>query len=199
MPGIAAVPYNHERFLSHYISNQHLYNFPQYPSQPPRVPDNLESLQWLHQRPGSRASIGTVSTMMSSYYSDYPPSSTEHKPPSLVRNQTHPPQQQQTRPGYVTLPRKPKARPPSPFIPLDNLGPRTSADGSSFHNIASMMTSPSNDKLSLPHMPPQVVANINKEELDEQDCSNDDDSSARNEDSPPNTSRQILDTIPEQD
>ena len=197
----AAVPYNHERFLSHYISNQHLYNFPQYPSQPPRVPDNLESLPWLHQRPGSRASIGTVSTMMSSYYSDYPPSSTEHKPPSLVRNQTHPPQQQQTRPGYVTLPRKPKTRPPSPFIPLDNLGPRTSADGSSFHNIASMMTSPTNDKLSLPNMPPQVVGNNNKEEPIEEDCSNDDDPGevARNEDSPPNTSRQILDTIPEQD
>ena len=26
-PGIGAVPYNHERFLSHYISNQHLYNY----------------------------------------------------------------------------------------------------------------------------------------------------------------------------
>ena len=99
-------------------------------------------------------------------------------------------------------------RPPSPFIPLDSLGPRTSADGSSFHNISTMMTSPPSDKLSLPHM--QFVANSNtqaniKEEptaTDEESVkeTNDDFSSmTRNDDSPPNTSRQILDTIPEQD
>lgn len=212
MPGIAAVPYNHERFLSHYISNQYLSHFPpaQYQSPQMRVNDNLEMenpelLHWLHQRPGSRASIGTVSTMVSSYNSDYPASALamSHHPPSLVRNQTHPPQQQ-TRPGYVTLPRKPKTRPLSPFIPLDSLGPRTSADGSSFHNISTMMTSPPNDKLSLPHMQfvanDNTQANVKDEPVDDSLKENDDFSlMTRNEDSPPNTSRQILDTIPEQD
>ena len=72
----------------------------------------------------------------------------------------------------------------------------SSADGSSFNNIASMMISPTNDKLSLslPHMPPQVLASNNQEEPIEENCSNenDDDPSAVaiNEDSPPpNTSR----------
>ena len=66
------------------------------------------------------------------------------------------------------------------------------------------MISPTNDKLSLslPHMPPQVLASNNHEEPIEEDCSNenDDDPSAVaiNEDSPP-WYQILLDTIPELD
>ena len=51
-------------------------------------------VSWLDNRPGSRASIVTLSSLVSS-----PP-----VVPSLVHSQTHPPSGQ-ARPGYVTLPR----------------------------------------------------------------------------------------------
>ena len=204
IPGIVA---NHETFLSHYVSHQQL-------DQPvPVLRDTLETpelLQWLDNRPGSRASVGTTSTMMSSQPSHYPASvSPFPQPPSLSRNQTHPPNQQISRPGYVTLPRKPKNRPP--MIPLETLGPRTSGDGASFHNISSMMTPPIADKrLVLPHMQFSNSVNNNNILIKPEDAStpvqsdNHDDcdiSEAKSEEILQNvsTSRVVLDTILEQE
>ena len=210
IPGIVA---NHDTFLSHYVSNKQL-------DQPDLRPghehslglrDNLETpelLQWLNNRPGSRASIGTASTLMSSHLSDNPASPLPlHQPPYLSRNQTHPPIQV-SRPGYVTLPRKPKIRPQ--MIPLDTLGPRTSGDGASFHNISSMMTV-ADKRLILPHMQFSSSFNNNNNDLikpedastpvhvDNQD--NGDISEDKSEDVTlnMNTSKQVLDTIPEQE
>ena len=86
------------------------------------ISDHPAFVSWLDNRPGSRASIVTVSSLVSS-----PPAI-----PSLVHSHTHPPCSQ-ARPGYVTLPRKPKQRPPVSTV--DYLGPRTSGDGSSLTNI----------------------------------------------------------------
>ena len=225
------VPTDRDRFMSHYVSSQYL--------GPPGLPhhdhvhavgdaphlDHLELMHLIpHNRPGSRASIGTASTLVSSHTQD--PLSQSFNVPQLNRTQTHPPQY---RPGYVTLPRRPRSRPltpssltPSSSIPLDHLGPRSSGDGSSFHNI---VQSPGVDKFILP-LPQQLqiikhnssfnnnnsdvanqeedyVAILNKSG-DNQDPYNETISDsltnisiARSEDSTP--SRPILDTIPEQD
>ena len=204
IPGIVA---NHDIFLSHYVSHQQLAHTVPGPSL--GLPDNLETpelLQWLNNRPGSRASIGTASTLMSSHPSDYPSLS---QPPPLSRNETHPPNQI-SRPGYVTLPRKPRVRPQ--MIPLDTLGPRTSGDGASFHNISSMMTPPVGDKrLVLPHM--QFSSSVNNNNIlikpEPEDAStpvhgdNNQDSDLSEAKSEEilnvNTSRAVLDTIIEQD
>ena len=94
-------------------------------SQPVLSDSSRSFVSWLDNRPGSRASIVTMSTMISS------PSDL---PPSLQHSHSHPPRSQQkpglARPGYVTLPRKVRPR-----AGLDCLGPRTSADGSSLSNI----------------------------------------------------------------
>ena len=203
IPGIVA---NHDTFLSHYVSHQQLAHTVPGPSLGLR--DNLETpelLQWLDNRPGSRASIGTASTLMSSQLSDYPSLS---QPPPLTRNETHPPNQI-SRPGYVTLPRKPRVRPQ--MIPLDTLGPRTSGDGASFHNISSMMTPPVADKrLVLPHMQFSSSINNNNILIKPEDAStpvhgdNNDEcdlSEAKSEEILQNvsTSRAVLDTIIEQE
>ena len=203
IPGIVA---NHDTFLSHYVSHQQLAHTVPSPSLGLR--DNLETpelLQWLNNRPGSRASIGTASTLMSSQLSDYPSLS---QPPPLTRNETHPPNQI-SRPGYVTLPRKPRVRPQ--MIPLDTLGPRTSGDGASFHNISSMMTTPVADKrLVLPYMQFSSSVNNNNILIKPEDAStpvhgdNNDEcdlSEAKSEEILHNvsTSRAVLDTIIEQE
>ena len=127
----------------------------------PHYGDSLECpelLRWLSHRPGSRASVGTASTLLSSHHEAAAQLQHPAPPPPLARHQTHPPHQPAARPGYVTLPRKPRSRPltpaPSVCLPLELLGPRTSADGSSFHNIASMVspTHPADHRLVLPHM-----------------------------------------------
>ena len=205
IPGIVA---NHDTFLSHYVSHQQLALAHTVPSPSLGLRDNLETpelLQWLNNRPGSRASIGTASTLMSSQLSDYPSLS---QPPPLTRNETHPPNQI-SRPGYVTLPRKPRVRPQ--MIPLDTLGPRTSGDGASFHNISSMMTTPVADKrLVLPYMQFSSSVNNNNILIKPEDAStpvhgdNNDEcdlSEAKSEEILHNvsTSRAVLDTIIEQE
>jgi len=204
IPGIVA---NHDTFLSHYVSHQQLaHTGPQDTDVDLR--DSLETpelLQWLNNRPGSRASIGTASTLMSSLNTDY---SSFSQPPPLARNQTHPPNQI-SRPGYVTLPRKPKNG--HQLIPLETLGPRTSGDGASFHNISSMMTPTLADKrLVLPHMqfsssimnnnflikPEDASTPVHGDNHDDSDLS-----AAKSEEilQCVNTSRAVLDTILEQD
>ena len=224
------VPNDRNRFISHYVSNQHLAIAPIYqsPIEMRRADplEQMELLNWVPSRPGSRASIGTASTLLS-HPSELHSQSFNF--PAPTRTATHPPQ---SRPGYVTLPRRPRSRPltpststsipleplgplpgipqeplgPTPTIAVEPLGPRTMGDGSSFHNIATVQ-SPAMDRLALP----QLVNNNNvivgkdegsfilnkSQEMSEADESLPNLSFTRSEDSPP--SRPILDTIPEQD
>ena len=134
--------------------------------------DHPALVSWLDNRPGSRASIVTVSSLVSS-----PPVI-----PSLVHSQTHPPCAQ-ARPGYVTLPRKPKQRPP--VSALDYLGPRTSGDGSSHSNINKISLT----AMKFPPMPennPQLEGTADFEE------------EVGGADTPP-LQRSLLDPIPEQE
>jgi len=104
--------------------------------------DNNKSLrasdEWLSHysnSSGCRSSLGNSSTfaqfygsLRRPYYSDYTDMPDCHVIHSL-NYCTH-------RPGYVTLPRRPKLNlPPSLLQVEDSLGPRTSADGSSHTNI----------------------------------------------------------------
>ena len=72
-------------------------------------PDFLQSpelLTMINNQPGSRSSVGTLSTSLSLYQkNEYPPYPTPTFLPQFQRNQTHPPQNY-SRPGYVTLPRR---------------------------------------------------------------------------------------------
>ena len=78
-------------------------------SDPRNSPDFLQSpelLTMINNQPGSRSSVGTLSTSVSSYQkNEYPPYPTPTFLPQFQRNQTHP-QQNYSRPGYVTLPRR---------------------------------------------------------------------------------------------
>ena len=130
------------------------------------------ALSWLDNRPGSRASIVTISSLVSS-----PPAI-----PSLAHSQTHPPCGQ-ARPGYVTLPRKPKQRPPVSAV--DYLGPRTSGDGSSHSNI-NKITLTAMKFPPLPENNPQLEGTAGLEQ------------EVGGADTPP-LQRSLLDPIPEQE
>jgi len=187
MPGIVA----NDCFVSHYISNHHLV------SDPRNSPDFLQSpelLTMINNQPGSRSSVGTLSTSVSSYQkNEYHPYPTPTFLPQFQRNQTHPPQNY-SRPGYVTLPRRPRSRPVNPFpsVPLDDLGPRTRGDGSSLHSIDSrLMLPPLNNNNNNNVLGISDKYDITVGELDTSM------SVTEVDDSPPN--RQVLDTIIEQD
>jgi len=96
----------------------------------------------LCNRPGSRASIGTISTV-STLHPGY--ATTMHPYLHYLPQQSYPPHHQsmvQTnyhpRPGYVTLPRRPKQSHQRSLSTGDSLGPRTSADGCSHSNISTL-------------------------------------------------------------
>merc|ERR1719244_2065770 len=98
VPGIVA----NDCLVSHYISNQHLTS-----SDPRNYPDFLQSpelLTMVRNQPGSRSSVGTISTSVSVYQKNEYPSYPQNPSfmPQIQRNQTHPPQNY-ARPGYVTL------------------------------------------------------------------------------------------------
>ena len=98
-------------------------------SRPQQSDTSSSFVSWLDNRPGSRASIVTISSVMSSPPVEISTELPHHLLP-LVHSHSHPPYPAHSRPGYVTLPRKAKPR-----SQLDCLGPRTSADGSSHTNI----------------------------------------------------------------
>jgi len=84
--------------------------------------ENIDQLAHINNTQGSRVSIHTSSTMF------------EPKQYRSIRHSTSYTSSHHPRPGYVTLPRRPKERPA--LYLEDGLGPRTSADGSSRNNIS---------------------------------------------------------------
>jgi len=96
---------------------------------------SMLTLMTMSNKPYSRECIGTISSVPDPIYG------------SIRRTITIPPQYQSythnapvptlwhERPGYVTLPRRPKS---CKVLPLDSHGPRTSADGCSHNNISSL-------------------------------------------------------------
>jgi len=194
VPGIVA----NDCLVSHYISNQHLTSDYNHRSQEfsRNYPDFLQSpelLTMVRNQPGSRSSVGTISTSVSVYQKNEYPSYPSFMP-QIQRNQTHPPQNY-ARPGYVTLPRRPRNRPVNPYhsIPLDDLGPRTRGDGSSLHSIDSRLMLPPLNNINNNNN----VTNISDKHdvtVGELDTSM---SVTEVDESPPN--RKVLDTIIEQD
>jgi len=84
--------------------------------------NNKDQFPRIYNTQGSRVSIHTASHMV--YPRQY----------SSIRRSTSFSPSQHPRPGYVTLPRRPKERPA--LYLEDGLGPRTSADGSSRNSIS---------------------------------------------------------------
>jgi len=84
--------------------------------------DNIEQFPHINNTQGSRVSIHPSNTMV------------DPKPYRSIRHSTSYTPSHHPRPGYVTLPRRPKERPA--LYLEDGLGPRTSADGSSRNNIS---------------------------------------------------------------
>eukprot|EP00092_Neocalanus_flemingeri_P022217 GFUD01024096.1.p1 GENE.GFUD01024096.1~~GFUD01024096.1.p1 ORF type:complete len:344 (+),score=58.19 GFUD01024096.1:39-1034(+) len=178
----------------------------------------------LVNRPGCRASIGTISissmstidpiygTIEHPYPLPYPQHTFKPSHPNSPPN--HPICHQ--RPGYVTLPRRPKsshAQRPS-LSSLDCLGPRTSADGSSHSNISTLPMNKCTDHRCQTTMlppysppPPASISAINTVGLPPQVQHSSPQKQGPVRTSTPKTvpgpspspSRAQLDTIPEQD
>ena len=161
---------------------------------------------------GSRASIGSLSTISTID----PIYGTIRRPYHPQHTNAHcqampPPPNCHQRPGYVTLPRRPKQR---PALPLgDSLGPRSNADGCSHSNISTLpldklMNHQCKSTTLLPYTPPTPASStaINTVGLPAVDISTADDVLPMRTSTPkaepdlsPPLSRAHLDTIPEQE
>merc|ERR1719318_680546 len=120
--------------------------------------DGLDQIPLMSNLAGSRASLGTLSTISTID----PIYGTIRRPYNPQHTTAHyqampPPPNCHPRPGYVTLPRRPKQR---PALPLgDTLGPRSSADGCSHSNISTLpldqsQTQQCKSPSLLPYTPP---------------------------------------------
>jgi len=109
-----------EKYLMDEIDNiyEHTSNTPSLVSVP-----NVEQSSLVNNTPGTRASILTSRGLLE----PVPVYGTLRHAPSRTPSYRQ-------RPGYVTLPRRPRQRPA--IYQDDGLGPRTSADGSSINNIS---------------------------------------------------------------
>jgi len=176
----------------------------------PYPTDTLLMLPPFCNQAGSRASVGTISTIDPIY-------GTVRRtlPPQYAYAPHYPamPSVCHSRPGYVTLPRRPKIS-RRPALPLgDSLGPRSSADGCSHSNIASLPMNMSFDHQCKSTMlppysppPPASITAINTVGLPPvQIPSPEEDPPMRTStpktapDLSPPSSRALLDTILEQD
>ena len=181
-----------------------------YPGMP--FADSLDQIPLMRNLAGSRASIGTLSsistinpiygTIRRPYHPQHTNAHYQAMTPSLNCHQ---------RPGYVTLPRRPKQR---PALPLgDSLGPRSNADGCSHSNISTLppdksMNYQCKSTTLLPYIPPTPVSStaINTIGLPAVHISTDEDVFPMRTSTPkaepdlsPPPSRAHLDTIPEQE
>jgi len=160
----------------------------------------------LSNRPGSRSSVGTISTFDPIY-------GTVRRtlPPQYAHSPHHPyqaiPLACHQRPGYVTLPRIPKSS-QRPALPLDYLGPRSSADGCSHSSISTLPLNKStyhqcNSTILPPYSPPPpaTIIAINTIGLPSvEKSSSEGDYPTRTSTPQTHAAREgLLDTIPEQE
>ena len=179
----------------------------------PRSLDYSDVFPMLDNRSRSRASIGTISSLSTI---DPVYSSTKHPNQHLLRLHSYPPHQTSChqRPGYVTLPRRPRGYQRPSLSYVDNLGPRTSADGCSYSSISNLHTNKITDRhycksnTVLPPYsppPPASISAINTLGLPpvQQSLQEEDDFPIRTSTpmtpSPSPLSKAQLDTIPEQE
>jgi len=174
--------------------------------------DSLDQIPLMSNLAGSRASIGTLSTISTIdpvYGTMRRPYQPQHT--TALSQAMAPPPNCHPRPGYVTLPRRPKQR---PALPLgDSLGPRSSADGCSHSNISTLpldqsMNHQCKSTTLLPYTPPTPasITAINTVGLPAVDNSTSEDDFPMRTSTPktvpdlsPPASRAHLDTIPEQE
>merc|ERR1719186_1172898 len=111
--------------------------------------DSPDMFTLISNRPGSRASLGTISTI-DPVYAAIKHSHTHPLYPFPPHHQAVLSPSCHTRPGYVTLPRRPKQSHYRSLSTGDCLGPRTSADGCSHTNISTLPRNSSTNMSTLP-------------------------------------------------